>query len=421
VSFGTRHTLSDTASETRGIGAARRWIQSEMDKCAALSSGRMTVTMDQHTRPAGGRLLHPVSVVNVVATLKGITVPEQVLVVSGHYDSRARDVMDANGDAPGADDDASGSAAVIAMACAFAPMAWPATLVFMNVAGEEQGLFGAEHWAKLASEKKRNIIGMVTNDTIGTPLGDQGQRNDMQVRLFVDGFSPLLKQYLEAQRASTSTDATKDLQEMRRALELIARSGGIDDTPTNQLGRYLKETAERYLPGFEVRLINRPDRFLRGGDHLPFLERGFAAVRFTEPFEDFSHQHQDVRVANGVRIGDLPEFVDYDYVARVAQANAAGLASLALAPAPPETVGIEIHELTNDTRLVWKAPKSELVAAYRIQWRESGSPVWQYGKEVGNSNAFTLKGVSKDNFVFGVAAVNATGQASLPVFPQPIR
>jgi hypothetical protein len=420
VSFGTRHTLSDTASETRGIGAARRWIQSEMDKCAARSSGRMTVAMDQHTRPVGGRLLHPVSVVNVVATLKGTAIPERVLVVSGHYDSRASDVMDARGDAPGADDDASGSAAVIAMACAFAPIAWPATLVFMNVAGEEQGLLGAEHWAEMASQQKRNIIGMVTNDTIGTPMGEQGQRNDMQVRLFADGFTPMLKLYLDAQKASSATDATNASQEAGRALERIARSGGVDDTPTHQLGRYLKETAESYLPGFEVKLINRRDRFLRGGDHLPFLERGFAAVRFTEPFEDFFHQHQDVRVANGVRIGDLPEFVDYDYVARVARANAAGLASLALAPAPPEAVGIEVSELTNDTRLVWTAPKTEPVAAYRIQWRESGSPLWQSSKDVGNLTAFTLKGVSKDNFVFGVAAVNATGQASLPVFPQPV-
>ena len=383
VSFGTRHTLSDTVSQTRGIGAARRWIRTEMENCAAGSAGRMTVSLDEHTRPAGGRTLQPVSVVNVVATLKGTAVPERVLVVSGHYDSRASDVMDATGDAPGANDDASGSAAVIAMACAFAPLAWPTTLVFMNVAAEEQGLWGAEHWAELASQQHRNIIGMLNNDVIGSPLGDQGQHNAMQVRLFA--------------------------------------SGGGDDTPTNQLGRYLKDAAESYLPGFQVKLINRRDRFLRGGDHLPFLEHGFAAVRFTEPVENFSHQHQDVRVQNGVQMGDLAQFVDYDYVARVARANAAGLASLALAPPPPEAVGIEVRELTNDTRLVWHASKSEPAASYRIQWREPGFPQWQFSQDVGQVTAFTLKGVSKDNFVFGVAAVNATGQASLPVFPQPVR
>jgi len=291
----------------------------------------MTVSYDTHVRPAGARISRPVEVVNVVATLKGTAVPERVLVVSGHYDSRASDVTNATIDAPGANDDASGSAAVIAMACAFAPHSWPATLVFMNVAGEEQGLLGAEHWAEVASQQQRNIIGMITNDIVGSPVGDSGQRDDQQVRLFADGFSPLLKLFLDAQKAPTS--AATNAADARRALEVIARSGGGDDTPTSQLGRYLKEAAERYLPGFQVKVISRKDRFLRGGDHLPFLEQGYAAVRFTEPFENFSHQHQDVRMENGEQIGDLPGFVDYAYVARVAKANAAGLASLALAPA----------------------------------------------------------------------------------------
>ena len=420
VSFGTRHTLSDTVSDTRGIGAARRWIKSEMEKCAARSGGRMAVAFDEHTRPAGGRISQPVNVVNVVATLKGTAVPERVLVVSGHYDSRASDVMNASIDAPGANDDASGSAAVIALACAFAPHAWPATLVFMNVAGEEQGLLGAEHWAEVASQQQRNIIGMVTNDIVGSPVGDQGQRDDQQVRLFADGFSPLLKMFLDAQKSAPSTGSSTTA-DSRKALEAIARSGGSEDTPTSQLGRYLKEAAERYLPGFQVKLINRKDRFLRGGDHLPFLERGYAAVRFTEPFENFAHQHQDVRVENGTQIGDLPAFVDYAYVARVARANAAGLASLALAPATPEGVGIEVSELTNATRLVWKAPASPEVAGYRIQWREQGALLWQFSKEVGPVATLTLKDVSKDNYVFGVSTVNASGQASLPVFPQPVR
>ena len=424
VSFGTRHTLSDTSSETRGIGAARRWIKIEMERCASASGGRMTVAFDSHTRPAGGRITQPVEIVNVVATLKGTAVPERVIVVSGHYDSRASDVMDAISDAPGANDDASGSAAVLAMACAFAPHRFPATLVFMNVAAEEQGLLGAEHFAQQARIDKRNIIAMVTNDIIGSPVGDQGQRDDQQVRLFADGFSPLLKMFLDAQKAPQSPPSAEEVaaaQELRKSLEIIARSGGDDDTPTSQLGRYLKEAGERYQPGVTVRLITRRDRFLRGGDHLPFLERGFTAVRFTEPFENFAHQHQNVRIENGVQFGDLPQFVDYPYIARVARINAAGLASLALAPAAPTDVGIDVSGLTNDTRLIWKQAAPEDVAGYRILWREPGSPVWQHREDVGAVSAYMLKGVSKDNFVFGVAARNARGQTSLPVFAQPVR
>ena len=425
VSFGTRHTLSDTVSETRGIGAARRWIKSELERCAATSGGRMTVAFDGHTSPASRRIPQSVEIVNVVATLKGTAVPERVIVVSGHYDSRASDVMDATSDAPGANDDASGSAAVLAMACAFAPHRFAATLVFMNVAAEEQGLLGAEHFAQRARVDKRNIIAMVTNDIIGSPVGDQGQRDDQQVRLFADGFSPLLKMFLDAQKAPQnappSAEETAAALELRKSLEVIARSGGDDDTPTSQLGRYLKEAGERYQPGVTVRLITRRDRFLRGGDHLPFLERGFAAVRFTEPFENFAHQHQNVRTENGVQLGDLPQFVDYPYIARVARINAAGLASLALAPAAPTDVGIDVSGLTNDTRLMWKQAVTEDLAGYRIFWREPGSPVWQHREDVGAVSAYTLKGVSKDNFVFGVAARNAGGQTSLPVFAQPVR
>jgi hypothetical protein len=344
-----------------------------------------------------------------------------VIIVSGHYDSRASDVMDATSDAPGANDDASGSAAVLAMACAFAPYSFPATLVFMNVAAEEQGLLGAEHYAERARAEQRNIIAMVTNDIIGSPVGDKGQRDAQQVRLFADGFSPLLKLFLDAQKAAPGAEPSPAAVEARKSLEAIARSGGDDDTPTSQLGRYLKESAERLQPGVTVRLISRRDRFLRGGDHLPFLERGFAAVRLTEPYENFAHQHQNVRVENGIQFGELPQFVDYDYIARVARVNAAGLASLAMAPAAPTAVGIQVRELTNDTELVWKQPEPQDVAGYRIYWREPGSPTWQHSRDIGQVDAFTLKDVSKDNYVFGVAARNSTGETSLPLFAQPVR
>ena len=421
VSFGTRNTLSDTVSEQRGIGAARRWIEAEMNQCAGLSNGRMTVSLDEHIEPVGRRIAQPTNVVNIVATLKGTATPERVLVVSGHYDSRATDVMDVTSDAPGANDDASGSAAVIAMACAFAPYQWEATLVFMNVAGEEQGLLGAEHWAELAAREHRNIIGMLDNDIIGSPVGDQGQRDAMQVRLFADGFSPLLKTVLDAQKNPSSATLIRPVEESKKIIDTIIRSGGAEDTPTHQLGRYLKMAAETYLPGFQVKLINRRDRFLRGGDHLPFLERGYAAVRFTEPFENFAHQHQNVRVENGIQFGDLSQFVDFAYVARVAQANAAGMASLALAPAEPQEVGMQVSDLSNDTSLIWKMPSDGSVSGYRIVWRETGAPIWQYARDVGKVDRYTLKGISKDSYVFGVAAVSKSGTSSLPVFAQPIK
>jgi len=421
VSFGNRNTLSDTVSDHRGIGAARRWIADEMNKCAAKSDGRMTVGLDEHIEPVGRRVPHPTNIVNVIATLTGSATPERVIVVSGHYDSRATDVLDTVSDAPGANDDASGSAAVIAMACAFAPYHWPATLVFMNVAGEEQGLLGAEHVAEVATQQHRNIIGMLNNDIIGSPIGDQGQRDDMQVRLFADGFSPLLKIVLDGQKTPPTTTQVRTLEESKNMIDAILRSGGIDDTPTHQLGRYLKQAAETYLPGFHVNLINRRDRFLRGGDHLPFLERGYAAVRFTEPFENFAHQHQNVRVENNIFFGDLSQFVDFDYVARVAKANAAGMGSLAQAPLQPTDVGMQVTALSNDTSLVWKAPADISVSGYHIVWREPNAATWQYSKDVGLTEHEILKGISKDNYVFGVASISKSGAVSVPVFPQPVR
>lgn len=421
VSFGTRNTLSDTISTTRGIGAARRWIANEMNQCAAKSNGRMTVSLDEHIEPVGRRVSQPTNIVNVVATLKGTATPERVIVVSGHYDSRATDVMDVTSDAPGANDDASGSAAVIALACAFAPYQWPATLVFMNVAGEEQGLLGAEHWAEMATREHKNIVAMLNNDIIGSPVGANGQRGDMQVRLFADGFTPLLKTVLDAQTVPTTSTQVRSAEQSRQLIDTILRSGGIEDTPTHQLGRYVKDAAETYLPGFHIDLINRRDRFLRGGDHLPFLERGYAAVRFTEPYENFAHQHQNVRIDNGVQLGDLSEFVDFAYVARVTQANAAGLGSLALAPTAPLEVGMHVSDLTNDTSLIWKAPADDSIVGYRIVWRALDASTWQYAKDVGLVEQFTLKDISKDQFVFGVVALSNSGAASLPIFPQPVR
>ncbi len=415
VSFHTRHTLSETTSETRGIGAARRWIKAELDACGKAAGGALQVAFDAFTQPPARRVPHPVEIVNVVATLPG-TQPgaqERHYVVSGHYDSIPSDVMDSEAQAPGANDDASGVAAVMEIACAMAAHRFDATLVFMAVAGEEQGLLGATHWAEQAKAKRLDIAGMITNDIIGSSTAHDGARNDRAVRLFANGLPALLTAQASADPATA--------QAAREQIATIARSGGEADTPAHQLGRYFKETGERYLPGFTVDLIPRPDRFLRGGDHLPFLERGYPAVRFTEPAEDYRHQHQNVRTEQGVQYGDLPEFVDFSYVAQVARVNAAGLASLALAPAAPREVGIEVVALENDTTLRWNANAEPDVAAYRIVWRAPGEPVWRHSLDVGNVTRYTLKGISKDNYVFGVAAVDRDGNASPASFARPWR
>jgi hypothetical protein len=415
ASFHTRHTLSETESETRGIGAARRWIKAELDACSKAAGGALQVTLDTYTEPPSRRAPRPVEIVNVVATLPGTQqgARERLYVASGHYDSRTSDVMDAEGYAPGANDDASGVAAVMEIACAMAAHRFDATLVFMAVAGEEQGLLGAAHWAEQAKAKRLDIAAMVTNDIIGSSTGHDGARNDRAVRLFANGLPALLA-------AQASADAAT-AQAAREQIDTIARSGGEADTPSHQLGRYLKESAERYVAGFTVDLIPRPDRFLRGGDHLPFLERGYPAVRFTEPAEDYRHQHQNVRTEQGVQYGDLPEFVDFSYVAQVARANAAGLASLALAPAAPREVNIEVVALENDTTLRWSSNTEPDLAGYRIVWRAPDEPAWRHSLYVGNVTRYTLKGISKDDYVFGVAAVDRDGNASPASFARPWR
>lgn len=421
VGFGTRHTLSDTTSPTRGIGAARRWIEADLRACSQAAGGRLQVVMDRHLAPGSERLPAGTELINVVATLPGADpgARERHFIVSGHYDSRASKPDDARIDAPGANDDASGTAAVMEMACVMARHRFKATLVFMAVAGEEQGLVGADLWAAAARKNGLRIDGMVTNDIIGSPVGDAGQRDARQVRLFADGLSPLLRLALANPPADTADAAAQ--AEVRRQLELQVRTGGMADFGANQLGRYLKEAGERYVSGFTVNLIQRPDRFLRGGDHLPFLNRGYAAVRFTEPFENFMRQHQDVRTVGGQQYGDLPEFVDFAYVADVARVNAAGLASLALAPAAPRNAVVETAELTNDTTLRWDAGSEADLAGYRVLWRETSASTWQGRRDVGLVTRTTLQGLSKDNLVFGVQAVDRDGNTSLATYPLPRR
>lgn len=405
VSFHTRHTLSDTESNERGIGAARRWIKSEFERYRQASGGRLQVAFDEFVQPAGVRLPTDARIVNVVATLPG-TQPQskdRIYVVSGHYDSRASNPMDATSAAPGANDDASGTAAVMEMARVMSQYQFDATLVFMTVAAEEQGLYGAAHWAEVAKQEKKNIAGMFTNDIIGSSKSATGRIDRTTVRLFAEGIS------------------LPSLQEASPEMRTLVQTGGENDTPTRQLARFIKEIGERYVTGMTVKVIYRRDRYLRGGDHLPFLDRGFPAVRFTEPSENYDHQHQDIRVEKGVQFGDLPEFVDFEYVAQVARINAVSLASLALAPAAPANVELETVQLENDSTLRWEASPEPDVAGYRIVYRETTAPFWQQSIDTGNVTRFTVKGISKDDYLFGVQAVDKDGNVSVASYPKPYR
>ncbi|MBI3651765.1 MAG: M20/M25/M40 family metallo-hydrolase [Acidobacteria bacterium] len=405
VRFGTRHSLSETQSETRGIGAARRWIKSEMDRYAKDSGGRLQVAFDSFVQPAGGRIPKPTEIVNVVATLPGKQAESQdrIYVVSGHYDSCVceQDMLDGTSDAPGANDDASGTAAVMEMARVMSKYEFDATLVFMTVAAEEQGLLGAAHWAEMAKQKNLNIAGMITNDIIGSSHAEDGHVDDKQVRLFAEGIAP----------------TEKLSPELRTQLQ----TGGENDGATRQLARYIKEVGEKYVKGFKVNIIYRKDRYLRGGDHSPFLDRGFAAVRMTEPNENYAHQHQKVREENGVKYGDLPEFDDFNYIAQVARVNAAALASMALAPAAPAKVEMETVQLENNTTIRWEANQEPDLAGYRIVWRDTTAPFWTNSIFVGNVTRYTIKNMSKDNYLFGVQAVDQDGNLSVAVYPTPFR
>ncbi|MGH9940733.1 MAG: M20/M25/M40 family metallo-hydrolase [Pyrinomonadaceae bacterium] len=405
VSFGTRNTLSPQDNPTRGIGAARDWLRDEFQQIAATSGGRMTVELQsyvQEMNPRVPRITRPTRITNVVATLKGAQ-PEsagRTYVVSGHYDSMCGNPSDGECDAPGANDDASGTAAVLEMARAMAPYRFDATIVFMAVAGEEQSLLGSTYFAEQAKQKGTNIEAMLTNDIVGNTLGGNGVRERRAVRVFSEG-----------------VPAAETPEEARTR----SGTGGENDSPSRQLARFIKEAGALYLPGFDVRMIYRQDRYLRGGDHRPFFERGFPAVRFTEPHENYDHQHQNVRTEGGKVYGDLPEFVDFPYVAQVARVNAATLATLARAPARPKGVGLVTRRLTNDTDLQWTANAEPDLAGYEIVWRDTTSPVWTNSVWAGNVTSYTVERLSKDNYFFGVRAVDRDGHRSPVSFPKPMR
>jgi hypothetical protein len=403
VTFKSRHTLSDTTSKTEGSGAARNWIKAEYEKYASASGGRMTVQFDTFTQPKSERIEKPAHLKNVLAILKGTDPNDtRVYIVSGHYDSRVTNVMNPDAFEPGANDDASGTAVSMELARVMAKRSFPATIIFMAVVGEEQGLFGSANVAKRAKAEKWNIDAMLNNDIVGNTHGmETDLKDNRSVRVFSEGVP------------STAIGNEKQIA------SLIAL-GGENDSPSRELARYIKETGERYVDQLDVKLIYRRDRYLRGGDHVPFLQQGFTAVRFTEMNEDFNRQHQDIRNEKGVDYGDLPDFVDFNYVQKVARMNLSVLANLALAPAEPVNVGVITSGLTNKTQLKWDAPAAgKKPAGYYVLMRESISPYWEKKFYVTDTTA--ILGYSKDNYFFAVQSVDADGHESLPVFPKPVR
>ena len=400
VSFGTRSTLSDQNDPNRGIGAARDWIYGQFQKISADCGNCLTVEKQSFLQPKANRVPEPTTLTNVVATLKGTTDPDRVYVVSGHYDTMCSSPTDGKCDAPGANDDGSGTATVIELARVMSKRKFDATIIFVTVAGEEQGLLGSTHFAQQASEKKMNIEGMFTNDIVGGVTSQKNSPNRNKVRVFSEG---------------VPSDETPQQANTRRSV------GGENDSPSRELARFIKEQSDRYLKNFKVWMIYRRDRYLRGGDHIPFLERGYTAVRITEADEDYTHQHQNVRTENGVFYGDTPEYVDFEYTANVARVNLIALASLAYAPAKPKNVGVVTARLTNDTELKWDANTDTDLAGYEIVWRDTTAPEWTDSAFVGNVTDFLVKGRSKDNYFFGVRAVDKDGNKSPVVYPRPVR
>jgi len=403
VSFKTRHTLSDTTSKTEGSGAARNWIKAEYEKYAATSGGRMKVQFDTFTQPKGERMDKAYHLKNVLAILKGTDPNDtRVYIVSGHYDSRVTDILKPDAVEPGANDDASGTAVSMELARVMATRKFPATIIFMSVVGEEQNLYGSTNVAKRAKSENWNVDAMLNNDIVGNTHGmETDLKDNLNVRVFSEGVP------------SVAADDKKTVA------NLIAL-GGENDSPSRELARYVKEIGERYVDQLDVKLIYRRDRYLRGGDHIPFLLQGFTAVRFTEMNEDFHRQHQDIRNENGVDYGDLPNFVDFNYVQKVARMNLSVLANLATAPAEPQNVGIVTSGLTNKTTLKWDAPKTgKKPAGYYVLMRETISPYWEK-KYFVTENTATIA-YSKDNYLFAVQSIDADGHESLPVFPKPVR
>jgi hypothetical protein len=393
VGFGTRHTLSDTRSDTRGIGAARRWVQARLRETSASCGGCLDVRMVGQT-VTGPRIPQPTEVVDVVAVQRGTSEPNRVVVITGHLDSRVTDAMDATHDAPGANDDASGVAAVLEAARVLSAHRFRATIVYGVLSGEEQGLYGGRILAEHAKAEGWQVEANLNNDIVGNTHGGDGVNDNSTVRVFSEG-----------------TKATETAQQATRR----RYNGGELDSPSRNLARYIAALAERSLTNLRVEMVYRTDRYGRGGDQVEFLNAGFPAVRLTEAHEDYTRQHQDLRTENGVHYGDTIDGVDFPYLAQVTRLNALALASLAAAPAPPSGVTIE-GAVTPNTTVKWQPVAG--AAGYRVAWRATTDPQWRYSRLApAGATQLSMPNITVDDWFFGVAAISADGAESPMVFP----
>lgn len=397
VAFGTRNTLSTQTDSKHGIGAARKWVLNKFTEFARQSNGRLSAFIDTTTLlPDSKRVDAPLLLGNVVATLKGTDAADKRLfIISGHLDNMRTNVMDRTGDAPGANDDGSGSAAVLECARIMSRHSFAATVIFITVSGEEQGLLGAYYMAQKLKAQNLTIEAVLNNDIMGSNNSNETNIiNNTQVRVFSEG----LPYY-----------------ELDKNARTIRQLGLENDGISRQLARYVKETGERYVDNLQVVMVYRNDRFLRGGDHTPYVENGFAAVRITEMNENYTRQHQDVRQENGIEYGDLLEHIDFEYLRKNTALNLANLANLAKAPAMPEAVKIDVKKLSNTSSLNWQQPKTGQVKGYYILLRETTSAFWQ--KKIFTDQLQIILPYSKDNYFFAVQSVGLNGNESLAVVP----
>lgn len=398
VSFGTRHTMSATTDKDKGIGAARNWVLSKFRDYAQNSGGRMEVFLqDQDVQPDGKRINKVTNLGNAIALLKGTDpADKRIIIISGHLDSRVSEVLNSADYAPGANDDGSGVAAVIESARVLSKSKFPMTILFVAVSGEEQGLLGAKMLADKAKAENWEIEAVLNNDMIGNNSFD-APKNDVtpKLRVFSEGLSGF---------------------ETEKSAARVRNFGLENDGSARQLARYIKEIGEKYVKNIDIKLIYRNDRFLRGGDHTPFVNSGFTAVRLTDYYENYDHQHQDIRTENNKKYGDLIEFMDFDYLKTNTAVNVAVLANLAKATPPPKNVLMDVKELSNSTKLSWEKPTSGKVKGYQVLIRETSNPVWT--ERIFTTDTSITVPLSKDNYLFGVQSISISGNQSLPVIPR---
>jgi hypothetical protein len=401
VGFGTRHTASAQTDPVRGVGAAEKWIFAQLQAIAATSGGAMTVQEQTFVQPVTSHIPVPTTITNVIATLQGTASPQRFYVVGAHYDDRVTDVLNFTNDAPGADRDGSGVAAMLELARVFATHPAPGTIQFVAFDGQEQGDYGSAFFAQQAKASGNDIQGFLNLDTIGNPTGDNGVYEPNTINVFSEGVPT----------AATAND-----------IALLQATGGEDDSGSRELARYIQETGQNYFTGMTVNLVDRRDRILRGGDQLSAEAQGYPATRFTEPNENYNHEAQDVRVVNGVQFGDLLQFVDFNYLARVTRVVGSTLAALVTSPGTPKNVQLHVAPPagfagSNNVRLSWNAnPEPDLVG-YEVVWRNTSDTNWTTELQVGNVTSVTLPNMNPDSFYFGVRAVDSQGYLSPVAFP----